>query len=148
MKNRWNKCLGLAALAIIEIGLCGQAQGQEAKARVFYNAKVFTAEPEHPYAEAVGLRGDKIVAVGTRAEVSQAVGKNAEFVDLQGKTLLPGLIAGHQGALDYGWGKNRMERLARKQKPALNNFATREEAKGKPSIRHSRTQGQRSFKTD
>lgn len=102
MKNRWNKCLGLAALAILGLALCGQAQGQDAKARVFYNTKVFTADPEHPYAEAVGLRGDKIVAVGTRAQVSQAVGKNAESVDLQGKTLLPGLIDSHVHALHGG----------------------------------------------
>jgi len=103
MKNRWHKCFGLAALAILGLAPWGWAQGQDAKARVFYNAKIFTAEPQHPYAEAVGLRGDKIVAAGTRAEVSQAVGKNAEFVDLQGKTLLPGLIDSHVHALHGGF---------------------------------------------
>jgi len=104
MKNRWNKCFGLATLAIIGLGPCGWAQGLDGKERVFYNAKIFTAEPEHPYAEAVALRGDKIMAVGTRAEATKAVSRNAESIDLQGKTLLPGLIDSHIHALHGGLG--------------------------------------------
>ena len=102
MERRWSRCLGLAALVILGFAPYSWTQGHDAKARVFYNAKIFTAEPEHPYAEAVGVRGDKIVAVGTREEVSRAVGKDAESVDLQGKTLLPGLIDSHIHALHGG----------------------------------------------
>jgi predicted amidohydrolase YtcJ len=91
-------------LAIIGLGPCGWAQGLDGKERVFYNAKIFTAEPEHPYAEAVALRGDKIIAVGTRAEATKAVSRNAESIDLQGKTLLPGLIDSHIHALHGGLG--------------------------------------------
>src|SRR5208337_3522408 len=63
--------------------------------RVLFNAKVFTGVPDHPYAEAVALRGDKIVAVGSLAEVLPAIDKSAARVDLQGKFLLPGLIDSH-----------------------------------------------------
>jgi hypothetical protein len=94
--------LGLTALAILCVIPCGWANGQEAKERVLHNGKIFTAEPEHPYAEAVAIRGDEIVAVGTRAQAEQAVGKNAESTDLQGKTLLPGLIDSHIHAIDGG----------------------------------------------
>jgi predicted amidohydrolase YtcJ len=69
---------------------------------VFYDGKVFTAEPEHPYAEAVAIRGDRIVAVGNRAEVSTAVGSGAELVDLKGNFLMPGLIDSHCHAIDGG----------------------------------------------
>ncbi|HEX4544644.1 MAG TPA: amidohydrolase [Candidatus Acidoferrum sp.] len=102
MKNRTSRYLGLTALAILCVIPCGWANGQEAKERVLHNGKIFTAEPEHPYAEAVAIRGDKIVAVGTRAQAEQAVGKNAESTDLQGKTLLPGLIDSHIHAIDGG----------------------------------------------
>lgn len=102
MKDRRNRCFGLAILAIIALALCGRVQAQDGKELVFYNAKIFTAEPEHPYAEAIALRGDKIVAVGSRDEVSRAVGKNAKSTDLQGKTLLPGLIDSHIHALHGG----------------------------------------------
>jgi predicted amidohydrolase YtcJ len=73
-----------------------------ASERVFYNGKIFTGEPEHPYAEAVAIRGAKIVAVGSFAEVKQTLGKNAEAVDLKGKSLLPGLIDSHAHPIDGG----------------------------------------------
>ena len=40
--------------------------------RIFFNAKVFTGDPQNPYAEAVAIRGEKIVAVGNLAEVLKA----------------------------------------------------------------------------
>jgi len=40
------------------------AQGSSAE-RIFFHAKVFTGDPQNPYAEAVAIRGDKIVAVAT-----------------------------------------------------------------------------------
>ena len=81
--------------------LAGAALADEPSARVFYNARIFTGEPEHPYAEAVAIRGDKIVAVGSRAEVAKAAGATAESVDLHAKWLLPGLIDSHTHSI-YG----------------------------------------------
>jgi len=69
---------------------------------VLFHGKIFTGEPEHPYAEAMAVRGDKIVAVGNRGEVSKAVGKDAEFVDLKGNFLMPGLIDSHCHAVKGG----------------------------------------------
>jgi predicted amidohydrolase YtcJ len=89
---------GLAILAVAGLVTLNAAQAE--KGRVFYNGKVFTAEPEHPYAEAVAIRGDKIVAVGAQAEVMKAAGADAEKTDLEGKTLLPGLIDSHTHVLD------------------------------------------------
>ena len=70
--------------------------------RVLYNGKIFTGEPEHPYAEAVAIRGDKIVAVGNRGEVSKAVASSSEMMDLKGNFLLPGMIDSHCHALEGG----------------------------------------------
>lgn len=71
------------------------AQGTDTAERLLFNAKVFTGVPDRPYAEAVAIRGDKIIAVGNLPDVTHAVSANAERVDLQGKTLLPGLIDSH-----------------------------------------------------
>jgi predicted amidohydrolase YtcJ len=70
--------------------------------RVLYNGKIFTGDPEHPYAEAVAIRGDKIVAVGNRAEASKAVGSAADAIDLKGNFLTPGLIDSHCHAMEGG----------------------------------------------
>ena len=38
--------------------------------RIFFDAKVFTGDTQNPYAEAVAIRGDKIIAVGNFPEVA------------------------------------------------------------------------------
>ena len=62
---------------------------------LFYNAHVFTAEPNAPYAEAVAIRGDRIVAVGALESVEQAAGSGARRVDLGGRFLMPGMLDAH-----------------------------------------------------
>src|SRR5579863_3612556 len=79
------------------------AQGT-ASERILFNAKIFTADPQYPYADAVSLRGDKIVAVGNLPEVLQSVSPAAERVDLGGKTLFPGFIDSHSHSIDGGLG--------------------------------------------
>src|SRR6516162_2386274 len=70
-------------------------EGQLSKPVVFYNAQVFTAEYDHPYAEAVAIRGDRIIAVGTLGSVEHIAGPTARKVDLHGKFLMPGMIDAH-----------------------------------------------------
>ncbi len=92
----------LITLAVFCFASVSWAQGTDKTERVLFNAKVFTGVPDHPYADAVAIRGDKIVAVGSLAEVVPAIDKNAARVDLQGKFLLPGLIDSHIHAIDGG----------------------------------------------
>jgi predicted amidohydrolase YtcJ len=91
---------------VLPLLLCASLQGaarpEAPLERVFYGGKIFTADPQHPYAEAVAIRGDRIVAVGTRAEASRAVGSGAELIDLKGNFLMPGLIDSHCHAIDGG----------------------------------------------
>ena len=90
----------IALLAVVLFQLTAFAAG--ADEQVLYNAKVFTGEPGHPYAEAVAIRGDKIVAVGSLGDVSKAVGNGADRVDLKGNLLMPGFIDSHCHAVDGG----------------------------------------------
>jgi predicted amidohydrolase YtcJ len=89
-KFRWFVLLAFSFSAGAAIALA-----EDATERVFFNASIFTGEPEHPYAEAVAIRADKIVTVGSRAEVAKWVGATAESIDLHGKWLLPGFIDSH-----------------------------------------------------
>ncbi len=84
------------------LSLVSAAFAQGSGERIFYNGKIFTGEPSHPYADAVAIRGDKIVAVGDRGEVSKTVGIGAEAIDLKGHLLVPGLIDSHCHAVDGG----------------------------------------------
>ena len=84
--------------------LCFGLQGAARAADdvVLFHGKVFTGEPDHPYAEAVAIRDDKIVAVGNRGDVSKAVASDAKFIDLKGNFLMPGLVDSHCHAVGGG----------------------------------------------
>ena len=75
---------------------------ENAGEKIFINGKVFTGDPQSPYAEAVAIRGDKFIAVGNLAEVSKVVSASAEQVDLRGKSLFPGFIDAHIHAIPGG----------------------------------------------
>jgi hypothetical protein len=70
--------------------------------RIFFHAKVFTGDAENPYAEAVAIRGGKIIAVGSFLEVAKSSSENAERIDLEGKSLFPGFIDSHSHSIDGG----------------------------------------------
>jgi predicted amidohydrolase YtcJ len=68
---------------------------------IFVNAKVYTLEDAQPWAEAVAIRGDRIVYVGTRDEAMRFRGDSTQLQDLEGKLLLPGFIDAHSHPI-YG----------------------------------------------
>src|ERR1700685_2154197 len=70
--------------------------------RIFFHAKVFTGDAQNPYAEAVAIRGDKIIAVGNFPEVAKSSSENAERIDLGGKSLFPGFVDSHSHSIDGG----------------------------------------------
>jgi predicted amidohydrolase YtcJ len=61
----------------------------------YINARVHTVDPRHPAAEAVVVKGDRIVFVGSTADARRFAGHEAETIDLQGRLLLPGFIDNH-----------------------------------------------------
>ena len=77
------------------------AQGSSGD-RILFHAKIFTGNPENPYAEAVAIRGGKILAVGNLPEVLKSASANAEGIDLEGKTLFPGFIDSHSHSIQGG----------------------------------------------
>ena len=102
MKSVLHKSLCLAVFSALIFVSAAWPAATNSTDRIFFNGKIFTGEPQHPYAEAVAIHGDKIVAVGSYADVRQAVGKDAESTDLHGMTLLPGLIDSHVHSVDGG----------------------------------------------
>ena len=58
--------------------------------------------PHQPVAQAVAIRKNKIIKVGTNKTVNQLVGKNTKVINLNGKTVVPGLIDTHIHVADFG----------------------------------------------
>jgi predicted amidohydrolase YtcJ len=63
---------------------------------VFKNGNVYTANDRSPTAQAIAVRGDRIVFVGTNAAAQKFIGANTRVVDLKGNTVLPGFTDSHQ----------------------------------------------------
>jgi predicted amidohydrolase YtcJ len=62
---------------------------------VLLNGHIYTANTQSPRAEALAVTGDKIDAVGSNAEIARHRSANTKVIDLQGKTVIPGITDGH-----------------------------------------------------
>lgn len=78
---------------------------------VYENANVRTMDPEKPVAQAIAVRGERIVAVGDRDECRDAAGAGAaaKSVDLGGMTVLPGLVDTHIHSAAYARGLQQVD---------------------------------------
>src|ERR1041385_4089826 len=63
---------------------------------VFRNGNVYTANDKAPHAQAIAVKGDRIVFVGSNEAAQKFVGANTRVVDLKGNTVLPGFTDSHQ----------------------------------------------------
>jgi predicted amidohydrolase YtcJ len=69
---------------------------------VLLDGKIYTLNDALACAEAVAVKGDRIMKVGTTEEVSYLIGKNTQIVYLDGRTVLPGFIDTHIHVADFG----------------------------------------------
>ena len=61
----------------------------------FKNGKVITVNGNDEIAEAVGIKGNKIVFVGSSAELDTLIDSHTRVIDLAGRTLMPGINDSH-----------------------------------------------------
>jgi predicted amidohydrolase YtcJ len=62
---------------------------------VFINGNVYTANDQQPHAEAIAVKGDRIVFAGSNADAKKYQGTQTRTVDLHGATVLPGMTDAH-----------------------------------------------------
>ncbi len=65
---------------------------------IYFNGKVATFDADDSVERALAVKGDRILAVGSDAEIRELAGASTEVVDLQGKTVLPGINDSHMHA--------------------------------------------------
>lgn len=84
--------LGLAACerAVVDAGTI-----VEPADLVFSGSNIVTVDPETANAEAVAVRGDRIIAVGETAAVMDLAGDNTRVIELGERALVPGFIDAH-----------------------------------------------------
>ncbi len=66
---------------------------------ILSNGKIITVDERFTIAQAVAIRGDRIVAVGTNQDIARLAGPSTRRIDLRGKSVIPGLIDNHMHLL-------------------------------------------------
>jgi predicted amidohydrolase YtcJ len=95
-------CLVLSAVVVaIPRGTCAS----EAADLVLKNAVVHTVDARKPRAEAVAVRGNRIVALGSTADLQAFVGPKTRVLDLRGRTVVPGFDDSHAHMLGIGFAR-------------------------------------------
>jgi predicted amidohydrolase YtcJ len=69
---------------------------------ILSNGKIVTVDNRFSIAQAVAVRGDRIVAVGSNQDVTRLAGPNTRRIDLQGKSVVPGMIDNHAHIMEEG----------------------------------------------
>lgn len=84
----------LAAVSLLSLG----AQ-QAAPDLILSNGKIITVDDRFTIAQAVAIRGNRVVAVGTNQEIAALGGPSTRRIDLAGRAVVPGLIDNHMHLL-------------------------------------------------
>ncbi len=98
------KLLPLAFVVILLAG-CGRKSAD----LVLVNGKIVTMDEAVPEAQALAVRGDKILAVGSDEDISAYISSSTEVIDLAGKLAVPGLIDAHGHFMSLGEAKMNLD---------------------------------------
>ncbi len=79
----------LAALLAL-VALAPACAGPVVPDLIISNARVFTNDTARPWAEAVAIKGDRVVAVGSREAVAVLAGPSTRAIDAGGRVVVPG----------------------------------------------------------
>jgi predicted amidohydrolase YtcJ len=71
------------------------AAAAQAPDLIVAGGRAWTGDPERPWAEAVAVRGDRILAVGSRAEILALRGADTRVIDMPDRFITPGFIDNH-----------------------------------------------------
>ena len=91
-----SRSLLLAALVVAVFTATASAQNADT---VLVNGKIITVDDRESVVEALAIRDGRIVATGTSAAMRKLAAANARTIDLQGRTVIPGLIDSHLHAI-------------------------------------------------
>lgn len=82
--------------------LAVSALAEQPATLVLRNANIYTVDDAAPHADAIAVRGDRIVFVGANGGVAAYIGPETRVLDLKGATLVPGLTDAHYHFLGVG----------------------------------------------
>ena len=99
--KRWTCSMAVLGVLFTMTG-AAVLRAQAAPDLILTNGKIITVDDRFTIAQAVAVRGDRIVAVGTTQEITRLAGPSTRRIDLRGKAVIPGLIDNHAHIMEEG----------------------------------------------
>ena len=69
---------------------------------ILFNGKVITVDDRFSIADAIAVKGDRIIGVGAGDEFRRHADDHTRLIDARGSAVIPGLIDAHGHVLSYG----------------------------------------------
>src|SRR2546427_11099765 len=92
----------LVALTLLLWSFAPTATRSDSADVVFINGNIYTVNEKQPRAEAVAVKGDRIIFVGLNADAKRFQGGGTRVIDLHGETVVPGMTDAHYHFIGVG----------------------------------------------
>jgi len=113
--GKWSCALAVAAW----LAIGASAQKAPVADTVVVNARIYTVNAQQPWAEALAIGGDKILAVGSPQDVAAYRGPSTKVIDAQGHLVLPGFTDCHIHFMDGSLGLTQVDLNEAKTVPEI-----------------------------
>ncbi|MBZ5666406.1 MAG: amidohydrolase [Acidobacteriia bacterium] len=102
-------CIALLFASFIPALMASDVPARSDADVIVINARIYTVNPQQKWAEAIAVRGDKIVAVGERKQIEALRGPATKVIDAGQRLLLPGFTDCHIHFMDGSLGLTRVD---------------------------------------
>ena len=85
----------VAVVAVVAAATLVAAQQRNPADLILVNGRIYTLDAARPWAEAMAVRGSRIVAVGTNTDVRTLANSETRTIDLKGAFVSPGFNDAH-----------------------------------------------------
>jgi predicted amidohydrolase YtcJ len=94
--KRWFCALVIVGFVATQVEIIPAEQDKlEPADTIIHHAKILTVDTKFTIAEAIAIKGDRILAVGADDAIFKHAGKNTKVIDAKGRNVLPGLYDSH-----------------------------------------------------
>ncbi len=91
--------LAIAHVCFVAIALAAVPAAAQAPDTILVNGKILTVDARFSTRQALAIRDGRIVALDTSANIRKLAGRQTRVIDVQGRTVIPGLIDSHLHAI-------------------------------------------------
>jgi len=102
IRKKLGRLMAMALALGMMLGMVPAFAAGETADSVYLNGNIYTMDDDNPHATAMAIKGDKLLYVGTDEGAKAYIGSATQVVDLEGQTVIPGLIEGHMHVGNLG----------------------------------------------